>query len=76
MAFCPFLAGKRICFGKTFAEMNMRIVALYMSQYFEMELVERDKYPDTHTLPVAQVAQTYFPPIPLRIRLRSEGHAA
>ena len=30
-AFCPFNGGKRICFGKTFAEANLRIVGTYLS---------------------------------------------
>ena len=47
----PFNGGKRICFGKTFAEANLKVVATYLSQYFDMEFVEKDKYPDTHTLP-------------------------
>ena len=27
----PFAGGKRICFGKTFAEMNLKVVAVYLS---------------------------------------------
>ena len=30
-AFSPFLGGKRVCFGKTFAEANLNVLASYMS---------------------------------------------
>jgi len=33
----PFAGGRRICFGKTLAEANMKFLATYMSQFFEME---------------------------------------
>ena len=71
MAYLPFMAGKRACFGKTVAELILKTVALYMSQYFEMELVEKVKYPDTHTLPVTQIATTYYPHVEMRLRLRA-----
>lgn len=58
MAFCPFLGGKRICFGKTFADINLKVVAVYMSQLFNMEFVDKKSYPDTHSLPVAQIGQS------------------
>jgi len=51
MSWLPFNGGKRICFGKTFAEANLKIVSAYMIKYFNMEFVEKDKYPDTHHLP-------------------------
>ena len=53
MAFCPFLGGKRVCFGKTFADLNLRVVAVYMSQLFDLKFVDQDTYPDTHSLPMA-----------------------
>jgi len=33
----PFGGGRRMCFGKTLAEINMKFLAAYMSQFFEME---------------------------------------
>ena len=51
MSWSPFNGGKRICFGKTFAEANLKIVSTYMIKYFNMEFVEKDKYSDTHHLP-------------------------
>lgn len=58
MAFCPFLGGKRVCFGKTFADINLKVVAVYMSQIFEMKFVDSEAYPDTHSLPMAQIGQS------------------
>ena len=52
MAFCPFLAGKRVCFGKTFAESVIRVMAVYMGESFDMRFKEEEKYPDTHSLPL------------------------
>jgi len=48
MAFCPFLGGKRACFGKTFAEATLKIMAIYMSSIFDVEFEEKERYPDTH----------------------------
>ena len=31
MSFCPFMSGKRACFGKTFAEATLKIMGIYMS---------------------------------------------
>ena len=39
-AFCPFLGGKRICFGKTLAVVNLKIFGVYMSQLFDMKFVD------------------------------------
>jgi len=58
MAFCPFLGGKRVCFGKTFADINMKIVAVYMTQLFDMKFVDQESYPDTHSLPLTQMGQS------------------
>ena len=55
MSWAPWNGGKRICFGKTFAEANLKIVSTYMTQYFDLKYVETDKYPDTNSLPKAQI---------------------
>jgi len=46
----PFSGGKRICFGKTFAEANLKIMLSYFTQYFDFEYVDKTqieggKYP-------------------------------
>ena len=44
--FCyvPFSGGKRVCFGKTSGELNMKFMATYLSQNFNFEFVDKDKY--------------------------------
>ena len=66
-SFCPFNGGKRVCFGKTFAEVNMKIVATYITQCFDMEFVDTELYPDTHHLPMAMLGQSHNVPIMVRL---------
>ena len=40
MSFMPFLGGKRICLGKTFAEVNSRIVGPAIFSQFNFEFVD------------------------------------
>ena len=49
----PFNGGRRICFGKTFAEASLRIVATYLSQYFNFEFV--DKRFSAGKLPIIEI---------------------
>lgn len=43
MSFTPFLGGKRICLGKTFAEtVTTLIIPMIMSQ-FDLEFVNKDQ---------------------------------
>ena len=35
--YMPFSNGKRICFGKSFAEATMKMTLTYMTQYFNFE---------------------------------------
>ena len=39
MSLSPFNGGRRICFGKTFAESSTRLASTYFSQYFDFEFV-------------------------------------
>jgi len=43
MSWVPFNGGKRVCFGKTFAEVNLKIVTTYLSQYFNFNMVDNNK---------------------------------
>ena len=69
-AFIPFFGGRRICFGKTIAEASMKIVVTYMCHYFEMEFVDKEKYPDTHSLPVSQILMSEFAPVEIKLTAR------
>ncbi len=45
MSFLPFLAGKRVCVGKTFTENNFKIVMPLILKYFSnFEFVNPDHY--------------------------------
>jgi cytochrome P450 len=39
----PFAAGTRVCFGKTFAEANMKFMFTYLTQFFDFEWAEEEK---------------------------------
>ena len=53
-AWAPFNGGKRICFGKTFAEQNMKIMLTVMTQMFDLKFVEDKKYVKGN-LPIKEV---------------------
>ena len=40
MSYMPFLGGRRICLGKTFAEVNSRIVGPAIFGQFDFEFVD------------------------------------
>ena len=52
MSWLPFSAGKRVCFGKTFAESNLKIMLTYFTQYFDFEFVDQSKYADSYPIAV------------------------
>ena len=62
-SFTPFNGGRRICFGKTFADANMKIFAIYASQYFNFKFV-KDDYSANH-LPLLHLGMSHT--IPLEI---------
>lgn len=68
--YSPFSAGRRVCFGKTFAESNMKIFAIYMATMFDMRYVDSEKYPDTHSLPLNQVGMTHVVPLKIALSLK------
>ena len=51
-AYAPFSGGRRVCFGKTFAEATMKILATYLTQHFNFEHVD-EKYREKNTYPLA-----------------------
>lgn len=70
-AWSPFNGGRRICFGKTFAEANLRIVGTYLSQYFDFEFVDKARY-NRGNLPLNEIGQASFPPIEVVLSLRQK----
>jgi len=45
MSFMPFLAGKRVCVGKTFAENSIKVVLpMIMKAFPQMEFVDKSMY--------------------------------
>ena len=40
LAFTPFLGGKRVCLGKTFAEVTVRFTIPMLYHFFEFEFAE------------------------------------
>jgi len=45
LSFSPFLGGKRICIGKTFAETSSKfIVAMFLPRLKDLEFVDKSNY--------------------------------
>ena len=65
----PFSGGKRVCFGKTFAEANLKFMSTYLSQFFDFEFVEPEKYKDCFPYAIA------FQPVtrPIKVRVSRRG---
>ena len=66
----PFNAGKRICFGKTFAEMNLKLIAVYLTQYFNFEIVDK-KFTATE-FPMLHVGMSNTVPIQVKLTAHTE----
>ena len=66
MSWLPFNGGKRICFGKTFAEAALKMIISMMAQRFNFEFVETGKY-DKDNLPMLMLGQTHYPKIPVKL---------
>ena len=69
-SFIPFSGGRRICFGKTFAEANLNYLTAFISQFFDYEFVEADKYRDKY--PKAFTFMSRVIPIPVIVRPRKQ----
>ena len=63
-SWAPFHGGPRVCFGKTLAEGNLKIMISYMSQKFNFKF-DDPKY-ETE-IPVAQADQSHRPPVWLKL---------
>eukprot|EP00347_Sterkiella_histriomuscorum_P023205 403335549 len=65
LAFTPFLGGRRICIGKTFAEIVAKIVVPALMCRFKFEFVDKERYQNKLPLNVDMVVQ---PKIMIRIK--------
>jgi cytochrome P450 len=66
MSFIPWLGGKRICLGKTFAELSTRIIGPHLLWKFDFEFV--DKQYETYKPPLHSLAPD--PVVMVRIKKR------
>lgn len=65
MSFIPFLAGKRVCAGKTFAENSMKVVLpLFIKAFSGFEFVDKELYIKK---PVNNISQERRPDIFIRL---------
>ena len=60
----PFHGGQRVCFGKTLAEQNLKILICYMTQKFNLKF-EDPRY-ETE-FPKAQAELTHYPDVWLKL---------
>ena len=67
-SFYTFTGGKRICIGKVFAEMNMKILFTYMSQFFDFEFKDKEKYLKRYPYVVTFIGKTI--PVEVELKLR------
>ena len=69
----PFNGGKRICFGKTFAEFVIKIILTMVTQRFDMKFVDSQKY-HAKSLPVKHMGQTHIPELAVEVTRRASPH--
>ena len=69
MSFLPFSGGKRICFGKTFAEMVLKVICSMMADRFDFDFAEQGKY-SKDDLPMIMMGQSHYPKLPVNLTLR------
>ena len=72
-AWVPFNGGKRICFGKTFADIALRVICTMMAQTFDFKFVEEGKY-SNESMPQIVLGQTNY--LPLHIKLTKYNRTA
>ena len=67
----PFFGGRRICFGKAFAELNARAMLTMMTECFDMSFVNKELY-NAQRIPKAYVNMRHKPPVWVELRLREK----
>jgi len=66
----PFSGGKRVCFGKTFAEANLKFLTTYITQTYDFEFEEPELYKDAY--PESYVFYPHNRPLNLKIKKRQD----
>jgi len=67
MSFGPFLGGKRVCLGKTFADMVSKVVAPNIINAFDFEFVDKKLYTEKE---VNSVNMQYLPKVFVTAKMR------
>ena len=70
MSFLPFNGGKRVCFGKTFVEVTLKILSAMMAERFDYEFVEKEKYGGAAGIPMMTMAQSHYPKLLVKVTER------
>jgi cytochrome P450 len=65
LAFCAFNGGKRICAGKTFAEIMLSITIPLIYYHFDFEFTRPDQ---KNNKPVYQISSAKNPEMPFRLK--------
>ena len=66
-AFAPFGGGRRVCMGKTLAEANLKVVGTYLSQYFNFELLDQERYGAKDSYPRAHSFMNGTMPVMIKL---------
>ena len=70
---CSFLAfsgGQRGCLGKSFAEITLRILTLYLTETFDFEFKDKEKYEGINNYPMAMAFMNKTIPIHVNLQKR------
>ena len=70
-AWLPFSGGRRVCFGKTFAEVMMKIVLSMMTQRFDFTFVDTEKF-NKENLPQRNLHMFHHPKLLVQVRERAK----
>ena len=67
----PFNGGKRICLGKIFAELNLKVASAYMMQYFDLKMMD-SKF-DRNNFPLVMIGLSKYYPIEVELTLNDDS---
>ena len=69
-SFMPFSAGQRVCLGKTFAEINLRLLSLHLTETFDFEYKNKEKYDGIDNYPLSMVFMNKVVPVEVNLTKR------